>query len=80
MTKKPLPRAHLFNIISIVTQFALFSIFGLAANGGTPFPIAGIEIGGASGLNVWISNIVVLILMVLLNWYWMGVTARFSNM
>ena len=31
-TKKPLPRAHLYNMISIALQFGLFTIFGLAVN------------------------------------------------
>ena len=74
-TKMPLPRAHLFNIVSICIQFAVFTIFGYAY-GDEPFQIGGIIKAGASGASVWLSNIITLAVVVSLNFYWMGVTKR----
>ena len=78
-TRKQLPRAHLYNMISIALQFGLFTIFGLAANNGRPLPIGGV-IANASGATIWIYNVIAFAINILLNYYWMGVTARYSNM
>ena len=76
-TKAPLPKAHLFNIISIALQFAVFTIFGYAVSTG-PLPIGGIVTSNSSGGSIWLSNILVLVFEVLLNYYWMGVVKRIS--
>ena len=78
-TKKTLPRAHLYNIISICLQFALFTIFGLALGNGKPLPIGGFSTAG-DGATVWIYNVISLVINAGLNYYWMGVTARYANM
>ena len=78
-TKKNLPKAHLYNMISITLQFGVFTIFGLAAGDG-PYAIGGLASKGAATGGIWLSNIIVLVINVALNYYWMGITARFVSM
>ena len=68
-------------MISIALQFGLFTIFGLAVNSGTPLAIGGLmDVTRVGGASIWIYNISTLVVNGGLNYYWMGVTARYSNM
>ena len=80
-TKKKLPKAHLYNIASVLLQFACFTIFGIILNSGKPYMVGAVATNDSvdSG-SIWITNIVSAIVNSGLNYYWMGVTARFSNM
>ena len=64
-------------MISISLQFGIFTIFGLL-NGYGPIPIGGFSNDKIS--TGWITNVFVLVLELLLNFYWMGVTAKFAMM
>ena len=78
MTKELLPRAHFFNMVSISLQFGIFTIFGLVVNRGTPMGIGGLNNVPAG--SIWLSNILVFVFYMLLNFYWMGVTNRYKDM
>ena len=99
-SRKQLPRAHLFNIITQCVYFASFTIYGLVWGATTdmtladmwnnvpqdkmtpvdpiPFPLGGIQNFGNEILN-WILNVVITLIIILLNLYWMTVTKRFAS-
>ena len=71
-----LPRAHFLNIVSIVLQFLLITIFGIAVNGGRPMIYGGFKVESTAG--AWLSNIAMAAVVIFLNWYWMGLTSRYA--
>ena len=71
-----LPRAHFLNIVSIIMQLLLLIIFGYVVNG-KPMMYGGGS-NDSSEAATWVSNLVIVAVIIMLNWYWMGITARYA--
>ena len=77
-SRKPLPRAHLYNIITVVNLFITHLVGGIVVNGNAPLPLGGIQRFDNIKLN-WVLNVIFVLFTVALNMYWIGVTKRFSG-
>ena len=75
-TRAMLPRAHFLNICSVIAQFILISLFGIIVRDGWPQMWGGFESGSKAG--TWVYNVAVCAIIILLNWYWMGICARYA--
>ena len=71
-----LPRAHFLNIVSVIAQFILISLFGIIIHDGWPAMWGGFDAGSKAG--AWVYNIAIVAVLILLNWYWMGICARYA--
>ena len=78
ISRKPLPRAHLLNIVTITNLFITHLVGGLIINKNTPLPLGGIQRYDNMVLN-WVLDIIFWLVIVGANMYWIGVTKKFSG-